>query len=299
MENNLPKPQTNNGLPVPPSFPKPETALPLPELEIPAHANHGYTVKPSHPHHGFKWLKWLLLFFVITTFILIAALYMLLSNAVIMNNKQSQEQSSTVVVPTTPPQPTVATINTSNWLTYTDPTLAATFEYPSSWKLSKGQYTSTLKDSWSADVTDPSYEKLFCRPYCSSFGVAFSVDNNDQNLSVVDFLKKDDVNKTNFSELKLENITLPNGIASTRVTGGLPGTTVTLYSFYIPQNKKMYRLSVFAGTDGSIDDINNPKVKENIEIANKILSTFQFTTPTSTQSGAQIPPVEAVIEGRG
>lgn len=271
MENNLPKPQTNNGLPVPPSFPKPETALPLPELEIPAHANHGYTVKPSHPHHGFKWLKWLLLFFVITTFILIAALYMLLSNAVIMNNKQSQEQSSTVVVPTTPPQPTVSSIDTSTWQTYTNPQYGFSIKYPSTFVKKELNF-----DYPSITFNDPS------RTVTSEVGTQtesfFYINVSPTSSSLSEYIANKDNN------LQQTGSRIINGNSFTIVNN--------IHGIDIPE---YYAIQ---GNNGIIQ-IGNSSYGIDPSVFEKILSTFQLATPSPAQSGAQISPVEAIIEGRG
>lgn len=272
MENNLPKPQTNNGLPVPPSFPKPETALPLPELEIPAHANHGYTVKPPpHPHHGFKWLKWLLLFFVITIFILIAALYMLLSNAVILNNKQTQEQSSTVVTPSISPQPTVSNMDTSTWQIYTNPTYGFSIKYPSTFvkKELNFDYPSIIFNDPSRTVTGEGGTQM------ESF---FYINVSPTSSSLSEYIANKDNN------LQQTGSRIINGNSFTIVKD--------IYGMATPE---YYAIQ---GNNGIIQ-IGNSSYTIDPSIFEKILSTFQFITPSPAQNGAQISPVEAVIEGRG
>lgn len=271
MENNLPKPPTTNGLPVPPSFPKPETALPLPELEIPAHANHGYTVKPSHPHHGFKWLKWLLLFFVITTFILIAALYMLLSNAVIMNNKQSQEQSSTVVTPSAAPEPTVSTIDTSTWQTYTNPQLNFYMKYPADIiAVSENPQTVTFM------------RKEEAHPPRNSYTISIFIATR-KGPTPEDGVKSETCGGCTVTTEKAQI----NNAVGLKTTSGFDSDE----NYYLINNLgKGSVLRLYLSPNNNYPDYG---------IFKKMLSTFQFTNPTSTQSGSMVYPSGPPLEGRG
>lgn len=105
---NPPLPQNSHNIPVathpneieinkptPPSFP-------LPEKEIPAHATAGHPFFPraDHPHHGIKWLWWLIAFFIITIVLLSLGLYLTLSQ--IASTQIEQTEASKTVSPQTP-----------------------------------------------------------------------------------------------------------------------------------------------------------------------------------------------------
>ena len=185
------------------------------------------------------------------------------------------------VTPTiTQPSPTPIPDPTANWKTYADPTLAASFQYPSSWVLNPGQYgisTSTTKDDWYTYLSDPNYGVSSCRGDCPVFNVTVSVYNNDQDLDLVSYIKKDFSSITggtgDFSQVKLENTVLASGLSFTKVTG-FPGSNY--YFLYVLHNKRVYIISVGAGANGMRDDINAARVKQNLTIFDQILSTFKF-----------------------
>ncbi len=179
------------------------------------------------------------------------------------------------------PIPSPDSDETANWKTYTDSTLVASFKYPSNWTLNSGRYgisTPTIKDDWYIDVSDPNYGDSTCRGDCPVFNVTVSVYNNDQNLDLASYIKKDFNSITggagNFSQVKLENTILANGLSFTKVTG-FPGGNY--YSLYALHNKRVYIIGVGAGVNGMRDDINSAKVKQNLAIFDQILSTFKFT----------------------
>jgi len=177
--------------------------------------------------------------------------------------------------PTPTPNPT------ADWKTYTDSALAASFQYPSSWVLNPGRYgisTPTTKDGWYIYLSDPNYGVSGCRGDCPVFNVTVFVYNNDQNLDLVSYIKKDFNSITggagDFSQVKLENTVLATDLSFTKVTGIPRGTYYELYTLH---NNRVYIIAVGAGIHGMRDDINGAKVKENLVIFDQILSTFKFT----------------------
>ena len=173
-----------------------------------------------------------------------------------------------VGTPTSPPLPISQSVpvtdEKTNWKTYTDPKLNASFSYPATWDL-RTDYPS--KDTWEVTLSDPNYDSG-CTGTCSYFGIRFLVMENPNRLSVSEFIDNEYADSAQeVGEVVLEGLTFK------KVTGALG---ISFYALYTQHDDKIYVIAPSGGLEGMLEDENYPRVKKNLAVFDQILLTFKF-----------------------
>lgn len=165
------------------------------------------------------------------------------------------------------------TVEVTGWKTFNG-LYGVLFQYPPEWNLVSMDSLHVTKQVLFEDGT---YGEGSCRGDCPVFEITFLVSDNPEHLTLTDFIKSDYIQSGNsqyLAPLKVEDYVIPEGLVFKKATGIFNG----LEYFYIQHNKTIYTISVFAGANGTSDDINDPKIQARLLVLHKVLSTFQFTT---------------------
>lgn len=202
-------------------------------------------------------------------FIIIMILTLVLIGVYLVSSSQNRI-AKTIPQPTV--VPTIATITQiPDWKTF-NKLEGASFQYPPEWTVDPELLTKT---NTRVDMVDTAYGDKNCKGDCQSFHITWLVFDTPQNSTLPEMIKKDyaDSNLSGQPPLKVEDITMSNGLQFKKATGIFNG----LEYFYIEHNHKTYVTFAFAGANGTSDDPSDPKVQARLSVFHQMLSTLQFT----------------------
>jgi hypothetical protein len=161
----------------------------------------------------------------------------------------------------------------TDWRTYTNPTLGASFQYPPTWKIDPEKPGAPF--NWIVMLSDQDFlQGQSCRGDCPFFAVSVSV--RDFNNQPIDYFINQDLGISTDNKLpdyiKKETITLPNGITATKVTE-MP---LSYGYFYFVKNNKLYSIksmvAPFAPGNPNLD----PQTVKDLKYLDQLIYSFKF-----------------------